>query len=383
MKILHILNSDFGVQGMVGLRALPTAEILKKNNVNLTIFCRDYNPNLEGEFNFVKILPFGSLPMKVLTAIPIYVYKKFPAEKYKTILAEYSLIQKLKKINLNEVDIVHSWDFLPETFRYIKEQNPNVKIIKDLMMAFPNLLKGLKEDEFTKSASLEPTDIEKKSIKYVDYYIFPSDNVAKSLVDYGIKKSKLLKITYGVDLKKFKPLKNKNYNGTFKISFSGNINHRKGISYLIKAFKELNLKDAQLNLYGRVYNEILPDLKDAQKYNIYARGYVDLTKELTKNLVHVHPSLLDTSPKTMNEALACGLPVITTYNSGPSFTNGKEGFVVAHQSVKELKEKLLFFYNNRKELEKFSKRARKLAEKKDWRKYGQEVYDNYKQICNR
>ena len=72
---------------------------------------------------------------------------------------------------------------------------------------------------------------------------------------------------FGVDVKKFKPVE-KDYNGIFRVAFSGNVNNRKGIPYLIKAWKELNLKDAELNIYGRVYPEVKKYFKDAEKYNI-------------------------------------------------------------------------------------------------------------------
>lgn len=77
----------------------------------------------------------------------------------------------------------------------------------------------------------------------------------KSLINEGINETKIFVVPFGVDIEKFKPIK-KDYIVTFKVAFSGNVNNRKGIPYLIRAWKELNLKNAELNIYGRVYPEV-------------------------------------------------------------------------------------------------------------------------------
>lgn len=378
-----ILNSDFGKSGTIGIRALPTAEVLNDNNEDLTIFCRDYVSNSQNDFNIKKVVPFGSLSMKALSAIPMFIYKKFPAEDIKVIIFEYFLIQKLKKIDLCEVEIIHCWDYLPNVFKFIKMKNPKIKIIEDMTMAFTVILKDLKKDKFIDTVDFNLTKLEQRSLPFIDYFLFPSNNVADSILKIGINKNSLIQIPYGFDSRKFMPIVDKDYNSKFKIAFAGNINHRKGMSYLINAFKDLNLKNAELNLYGRVYSEIKSELINCEKYNINICGYVDLKKELPKNHIYVHPSLLETTPKTMNEALASGLPVITVSHSGPSFIDGKEGFIINEQSVDELKEKILFFYNNRDKLKKFSKSARKLALKRSWKDYGEDVYKSYKKIIKR
>jgi len=174
-------------------------------------------------------------------------------------------------------------------------------------------------------------------------------------------------------------LENKD-NKLFKVAFAGNINNRKGIPYLIQAWKELNLKDAELNLYGRVYPEIKKYLKDAEKYNIKIHGFIDITDELPKNHIFVFPSLLEGSAKVTYEALACGLPVITTYNSGSIIRNKVEGFVIPIQNVEAIKDKILYFYNHREQIKIFGKRARKLAEKYTWEMYGKKIVNIYEKI---
>lgn len=381
MNIIYILNSDFGVQGTIGMRALPTAKLLYRNKHKLTIFCRDYKSNnFTNKIKIKKVIPFGSLPMKVINGIKLYLFKDLNVVDINTKLFEFFLIKKLSKIDLKKVKIIHCWDFLPKTFNYIKKKNPDIIIIKDMTMSFPNILKGIeKTEKYWKTISSKDNPLEINSIPFVDYYLHPAISTGKSLQNSGISKEKLLFIPYGVDYNKFKPIK-KDFDGKFKVCFVGNVNYRKGFGYLIEAWKFLKLDNAELNIYGRINPEVSESLKDKDKYNILTHGFVDIKKQLPRNHLMVHPSLLESTPKTLNEALASGLPVITTSNSGPAFKDGIEGFVVREQSCKDIAEKINFFYYNRDELKKFSQRAREFASKRSWDDYGKDVFDSYYKI---
>jgi len=382
MKILYLLNSDFGVRNTIGVRALPIANEVIKNN-QLIILCRGHNKNLNKNYNIIQIFPCAQLIMKLLTAIPIYITKKFPSNKIKNYLFEYFAIKKLKRLNLNEIDIIHSWDFTPNVYSYLKEKNQNIKIIQDVPMAFPNVLKDIKNyDILFKGEKTELPYYTKNSLKYIDYYIVPSDFVRKSLINEGIDKTKIFVVPFGVDIGKFKPIE-KDYGGTFKVAFSGNVNNRKGVQYLVQTWKKLNLNNSELNIYGRVYPEVKKYFKDTEKYNINLHGFINnINEKLPENHIYVFPSLLEGSAKSIYEALACGLPVITTENSGSVVENGADGFIVSTQNVEELKEKILFFYNNRNKIEEFGKKARKKAKQYTWENYGKRVNEIYNLVNN-
>jgi glycosyltransferase involved in cell wall biosynthesis len=237
-----------------------------------------------------------------------------------------------------------------------------VKIIQDIQMAL--IYSGGK-------AGRLPAYI-KDSLEYIDCFVVPSEFVRDSLVSIGIKRNKITIIPFGVDVGKFGPIKRAG-SSVFKAAFSGNVNNRKGIPYLIQAWKELGLKDAELNLYGRVYPEIRKCLKDSEKFGIKVHGFIKLEKELPKNDIFVFPSLLEGSAKSLYEAMACGLPVVTTYNAGSVVRNGKEGFIIPVQDVEAIRKKILYFYDNRKQIKKMGRAARKLAEKYTWERYAATV----------
>lgn len=381
MKKIFILNSDFGVSNTIGSRAYYVIkEVDSKNSI---VFCRDYNKKFKNDYNLIKVIPKGEYLMKGLTFFQAYVSSKLPYGKIRNFFFEYFLIQKLKKIDLSDVDIIHSWDFLPKVYEYIKSRNPKIIIFQDVAIAFPTILENLPDKSYFTPKQLKIEDFVLKSLNYCDFYIVPSDFVKNSLLFTGIKENNIFKIPFGVDDEKFKPLKNKKFNGKFKVAFSGNINNRKGIFYLISAWKELNLKNAELNIYGRVYLETKNILTDLKKYNINLHGFIDLSKELPKNHIFLFPSLLEGSAKSVYEALASGLPVITTFNSGSIVEDKKTGFIIPVQNISEIKEKILYFYENRKEIEKMSINARNLAKKFPWGVYGRKINKLYKTILNK
>jgi len=386
MKVLVLTNSDLGVKNAVGIRAFYISKILQEKKALCKIICRDYNRELKELRKFIiKPIPLGNLFPKIITGISIYLIKSI--SEYWVYLINRTIFEFFSKKYLKNLDfnIVHSFDFTPNLYKQIKTKNSNVKIVKDIQIAWPNVLENAKEDEFVKREKAKglwtPKDRLKIIKKYIDYFVVSSDFVKNSLVREGIKEENIFIIPIGVDIKKFKPIKRKD-NKIFKVAFAGNVCNKKGIPYLIQAWKELNLKDAELNLYGRVYPEIKKYLKDNNRYNIKIHGFVDLTKELPKNHIFVFPSLLEGPTKVNYEALACGLPVITTYNTGSIVRDDKEGFIIPIQNTKAIKEKILYFYNNPSEIVRMGNNARKLAEKYTWKRYGEEIFKIYKKIIS-
>lgn len=378
MKGILILNTDFGISKSIGARALPIAKNFPKRE-NLIIYCRDFNKYLDNKFNIIRVLPFGKFIMQSLTAIPIYISNKIDLNPIKNCIFDYFMLTKIKKLNLNEIDFIHSWDFLPKTFKYIKETNPNIMIFADVPIGFPSILKKLKKWKiYWTEKELETKNYVYNSLEYIDYFISPSDFVRDSLVNENIKENRIFVVPFGVDSNKYRPKKKKL--NTINFAFSGNTNNRKGIPYLVEAFRELNLKDAKLNIYGRIYPEISKYRKKSQLNNIFFHGFTDLKKELPKNHVFVFPTLLEGSAKSVYEAMACGMPIITTRNAGSIVRNGKDGFIIETENKEAIKEKILYFYNNRKEIEKMGKNARKHVEKYTWDRYGKEINKIYNKI---
>ena len=87
--------------------------------------------------------------------------------------------------------------------------------------------------------------------------------------------------------------------------------------------------------------------------------------------VFVFPSLAEGFGLVLLEAMACGIPVITTPNTaGPDIlTDGVEGFIVPIRDVEALKAKLEWCYEHPQELAEMGLAARRRAEELTWGRY--------------
>ncbi|WP_263784997.1 glycosyltransferase family 4 protein [Salinibacter grassmerensis] len=241
----------------------------------------------------------------------------------------------------------------------------------------------------------EGIDIDMPSNKYVekekreyeksDLIIVPSKFVKKSFLDKGIKESKVHNIPFGVDVEEFSPVEKKD--DIFRVVFAGQMMLRKGVHYLLKAFSELDLPNSELLLIGSKRPEIDPYFKkyegsfrfvghkpQKELYKYYSQGTVFAMCSIEEGLAMVQP-----------QAMACGLPLICTPNTGGSdlIREEKEGFVIPIRDVKALKEKIQWCYENRGECTEMGRRAKnRIHSNFTWDDYGDRVFKKYSEIIN-
>ena len=223
-----------------------------------------------------------------------------------------------------------------------------------------------------------------KEISICDYIAIPSRFVEDSFVQYGVSKKKLIRVPYGVNLASFKKIKKKDK--VFRVIFCGSICIRKGIHYLLKAFYELNLPNSELMLIGYIDKDMQQFLKCYQRNNIKAIGPRPqelLYKYYSQGSVFVHPSVEEGLSLVQMEAMACGLPLISTTNTGAAdiIRNGKEGFIVPIRDVSSLKSKLLYMYKNPNECKSMGTNAKKRVKLFTWDCYGEKMVMEYKKIA--
>ncbi|GAJ21575.1 unnamed protein product, partial [marine sediment metagenome] len=102
----------------------------------------------------------------------------------------------------------------------------------------------------------------------------PSQFAYNSFVEEKYPEEKLIMNPFGVDIKKFHPMKVEK-DDKFRVLFLGQNWIRKGLYYLEKAFSELDLKDAKLIV--RCDAPIFPDI---EYKNIIRKEWVDNIMEL-------------------------------------------------------------------------------------------------------
>ena len=224
--------------------------------------------------------------------------------------------------------------------------------------------------------NIDPRIIEKEMTEYdeCDLITVPSTFVWHSFIERGILADKLAKISFGVDLHEFRAIEKEDR--IFRVLYVGQISIRKGIPYLLDALASLRLPDFELDLIG----SLKPEAEIFLEKNIGGFNYLgtkrrtELYRYYSQASVFVIASIEEGLALVMAQAMACGLPVIATTNTGAEdlFTDGVEGFIVPIRDPEAIREKVLFLYENQEIREMMGKAALKRArELSGWNTYGE------------
>lgn len=214
---------------------------------------------------------------------------------------------------------------------------------------------------------------EQQEYELASKIVVASTYTKNSLITHGVPKDKIIINPYGVDLKKFEPAQRTLQEKPLRFLFLGAVNARKGIPLLLQAWQMLQVKEAELWLVGPIKPEtrtLIPDLLGLKIKGRYP--HEDLPGLMKQCDVLVFPSYFDGFALVLLEALATGLPIITTEaTAGPDLiSDGIEGFIIPTGNVDDLCAKMQFFIDNPENLDSMSTAARLCAERYTWDAYG-------------
>ena len=211
-----------------------------------------------------------------------------------------------------------------------------------------------------------------------DFIIAPSNGLIELAKKSDPKiKNKLIKISNGVDLEKFK-IKVKKKTKNIKVLAVGRLIFRKGFQDLIKAIsilkKKALLKNFKCIIIGSGdYEKNLKDLtkkSGVEKYITFvgAVNYSTLGDYYVKSDVFVLPSYSEGMSLALVEAMAAKNAVIATNVSGTDevLENNKNGFLVKVNDPSEIATRLEKLLSNRKLLKDMQEEAYQTAKKYDW-----------------
>lgn len=151
---------------------------------------------------------------------------------------------------------------------------------------------------------------ELESYAVADYISIASDHVKDSFLRHDFPAEKLFINPYGVSLKNFYPT-DKPIAGAYDIIMVGGWSYRKGCDLLIAAIGQLNL--SLLHVGGRI------DLDFPEHDNFTHIDSVDETQLISyykKSKIFVLPSREEGLAMVQAQAVACGLPIVCSKDSG-------------------------------------------------------------------
>ena len=288
---------------------------------------------------------------------------------------------------LKDVDLVWSFDTAShDLFEAAKERG--IRCILDVCIAHPKL----GHDILVRNAKLRPQfaadlDLEldldflamrQRELELADQIMVGSAFVANSLIASGISAAKIAINPYGVDLETFvnqEPTA-KRGNSSMTFLFVGSFTQRKGIYDLIEAWErsQLGQSGAKLILVGGTRSQ-LSLWKSELPAGIEIRGrmaHTDIAHVFRSADAFVFPSFYEGFAKVILEAMASGLPVITTHNSCDSniVAHNHNGFVIEPGDVDELANAMKAMHSQPELRREFASRSVDIASHYSWQAYG-------------
>ncbi len=202
----------------------------------------------------------------------------------------------------------------------------------------------------------------------------PSQFVGGALHACGVSPKKVRNVPFGVDPSRFQFAMRPLASGELRILCVGSVCLRKGIPYLLEAAKRLGSHRVKVRLVGPIS---IP-MRYLREYRpwvewIGAIPRPQVGEEYQRADVLVLPSLCEGSAGVTYEALAAGLPVITTPNAGSVVRDGVDGAIVAIRDSAAIAERLESYLASPALLREASDNARERAQAYTLERYGQRL----------
>ena len=344
MKILEIIAKDRLTSGG-GIQMSLLANTLAKQGHNVTVIY-NYNPKAkETEFSL-----FENTNIRII---------KLPLDKLKLNLTALKQILSLRKfIKKENFDVIHSH----------KGRATSLVILATL---------GLDVPLIANRGVTNPLNFF-NSIKYRTGKIKTIIAVSQAVKDVMVKTGKInpkkIVVVYGsVDLQVFNPDIETNFrqelgisNDEYVIGTVGNLGKRKGITYLIEAFRKFSKKYlAKLVIVGAN-----PSQEFIKRYNDENIIYVGFRRDVP-NCLSAFDCFAFAGIKeegltgTVREAAAMKLPIISTdvAGNGELIKNKLTGLLVPKRNHEAMCNAMIYIYKHPEEAKEFGENARLLVEK--------------------
>jgi len=201
-----------------------------------------------------------------------------------------------------------------------------------------------------------------------DFCLAASEFTRQSLLEVGVSAEKVKLLPLGADLADFTPTERPT-TGPFRVLFVGGVGQRKGVKYLLEAYKQMRTPDTELVLVGPMVGSGRGLEQYRGLFTYLGRlDQKDVIREMHRCHVLVLPSVFEGFGLVIPEAMATGMPVIaSTHTAGPEIIReGEDGFVFAPDDVSGLATRLAWLASHRAELALMGRSAADRAHEFSW-----------------
>lgn len=207
-----------------------------------------------------------------------------------------------------------------------------------------------------------------------DVVLAPSDYVLESMIKLGFDRQRVSVVPYGLSEDWFEtPVRPR----PGRVLFVGSVRLLKGSHYLAEAHRILSTRG--VNTEFRVVGSCRPYVYESKLFE--GPTYVGqvprdrVRDEFAQGDVFAFPTLSEGFGLAHLEAMACGMPVVTTPHCGSAVRDGVDGFIVPIRDSTALADRIERIVRDRALRERMSHEARQRARDYSWARYSQAMLD--------
>ncbi len=203
---------------------------------------------------------------------------------------------------------------------------------------------------------------------------------AKLIANWGVRRKRTALVPYGMHARWFE-IEPHSVRG--RILFAGTAELRKGIHYFAMAVEKLVALGirCEFRVAGNVQRSVA-DQKHCRHLTFLGRiPRADMAQEYAAADVFVLPSLSEASAEAIYEALACGIPIVTTWETGSVVRDSIEGRIVPSRDPEALANAIAEIIEDRQLRERMAHAARERARDFTWERYGERLVAALKSLA--
>jgi len=382
MSVTIVTFANFGKKkNLPTADMLPVIDVFQKHHLLERVVCQ-----LEKDSSITNIVP--AVPFLVRSTIRVVekllgrsLPRRYTEELY-DFFAQFRLLH-------SAVVLFHRGYFLPRTLRVARERGSvTIDLCGTAHFAANQALEQSELDALGISGYRSTyTMLHRSDAHYLafDYVIAMSEFAKQTYIDAGYPRERLYVAYPDVDTVRFTPLPNPAPG--FKVVYAAYTTPIKGLGYLLDAWESLKLPGAELILVGG-YGDMPPSLRQlyddriAHDPSIVWIESTNAPEEYYQSAaLFVSPSLSEGFGRVTLEAMACGVPVVTTENARGIVEEGKTGFIVPIRDADALAEKIRHLYHNQGLARSMGAAARVAVEQK--KSFGEKILEIHQDILMR
>lgn len=258
--------------------------------------------------------------------------------------------RQIESMRRHEPNLLHGYvrNIDPGLCEYAQQHRSRIKTIGDQIIApAAEEIAQLKKQrdrfpDWEQNAALRDLELyaqyEQRTWKALDHVLCPSPYVRGHLIAQGVSEDRISLLPYPIDAWSHAvPDRTQRQGQPVTVGFVGAVNLRKGAPFFLQVARRFDPQRVRFVMVGKVqlHEQVISEFAP----HVQLVGPVprdEVAPWMNQFDIFMFPSTCEGSAGAVMEAMASGLPIVTSPNSGSVVTQGHEGYVAPYDDVDKL-----------------------------------------------